>query len=143
MQDKVNKTLKPLGKIEGRATGESFAMNRLTFCSRSEVANWLVAEKVPSCGFFWDLFSVMVSMKPKKHSGKECLDKNYLARKTNSTTIENDLGASMTHVCPKVLYTKRGHGHLERLEAGFAACSSYAIWVTGTKCYKDQLTGIC
>jgi hypothetical protein len=142
LQGKVDKALKRLGEIEGRATGESFAMNGMTFCSRSEVADWLLAEKVPSCGFFWDLFSVMVSMKPKKHSGKERSDENYSARRTNSTTLENDLGASMTHVRPEVLYAKRGHGDLERLEAGFAACASYAIWVTGTECYKDQLTGM-
>jgi hypothetical protein len=48
----------------------------------------------------------------------------------------------MTNVRPEVLYAKKGHGDLERLEAGFAACASYAIWVTGTECYKDQLTGM-
>jgi hypothetical protein len=142
VEQKVDKALKRLGEIEGRATGESFTMNGQSFCSRSEVADWLLVNKVPSCGFFWDLFSVMVSMKPKKHSGKERSDEHYSARRTNSTTLENDLGASMTHVRPEVLYAKRGHGDLERLEAGFAACSSYAIWVTGTECYKDQLTGM-
>jgi hypothetical protein len=39
-----------------------------------------------------------------------------------------------------VLYAKKGYGDIERLETGFAACASYAIWVTGTECYKDQLT---
>jgi hypothetical protein len=140
LEAKVNRALKRLGEIEGRATGESFALHGLTFCSRSEVADWLESEKVPSCGFFWDLFSVMCSMKPKKHTGKERSDETYSAQRTNSTTLENDLGASMTHVRPEVLYSKRGHGELEKLESGFAACPSYAVWVTGTECYKDQLT---
>jgi hypothetical protein len=137
---KVDRALKRLGEIEGRATGESFNMNGFTFCSKSELADWLEKEKVPSVGYFWDLFSVMVTMKPKKLTGKDRSDENYSAKRTNSTTLENDLGASMTHVRPEVLYAKKGHGDLERLEVGFAACSSYAVWVTGTECYKDQLT---
>jgi hypothetical protein len=142
LQEKVNKALKRLGEIEGRATGESFSLHGLTFCSRSEVADWLEKHQVPSCGFFWDLFSVMVSMKPKRHTGKDRSDENYSAKRTNSTTLENDLGAAMTHMRPEALYAKRGHGDLERLEAGFAACTSYSVWITGTECYKDQLTGM-
>jgi len=107
LTSKVDKALKRLGEIEGRVTGESFSMSNQTFCSKSEVADWLLTEKVPSCGFFWDLFSVMVSMKPKKHSGKERSDESYSARRTNSTTLENDLGAAMTHVRPEVLYAKK------------------------------------
>jgi hypothetical protein len=137
---KVNKDLKRLGEIEGGVTGESFYMSNQTFCSKSKAADWLLLGKVPSCSFFWDLVSVMVSMKPKKCLGKERSDKRYSARRTNSTTLENDFGAAMTHVCPKVLYSKKGYRDIERLESGFAACESYAIWVMGTKCYKDQLT---
>jgi hypothetical protein len=82
----------------------------------------------------------MVSIKPKKFSGKEHLEESYSARHTNFTMLENDLGVAMTHVCPEVIYSKKGCGGTKRLEAGFAACSSYTIWVTGTECYKDQLT---
>jgi hypothetical protein len=46
----------------------------------------------------------------------------------------------MMHNHPEVLYAKKGYGNIERLETGFVACASYAIWVTGTECYKDQLT---
>jgi hypothetical protein len=81
----------------------------------------------------------MVSMKPKKHSSKERLNERYSAKGTNSTTFENDFRASMPHVRPEVLYAKGGQGDIARLEAGFAACSSYAIWVIGTECYKDQV----
>jgi hypothetical protein len=142
LQSSVDKALKRLGEIEGRATGESFQMHGITFCSRNEVADWLLIEKVPSCGCFWDFFSVMCSMKPKKHTGKERLDENYLARWTNTTNLENDLSTSMTHVRPELLYSKKGQGDNERLEAGFAACASYALCLTGSECYKDQLTGM-
>jgi hypothetical protein len=37
-------------------------------------------------------------MRPKKFNGKERSDENYSTQRTNSTTLENDLGASMTHV---------------------------------------------
>jgi hypothetical protein len=85
----------------------------------------------------------MVSMKPKRQNGKDRSDENYSAQRTNSTTLENDLGAAMmTHMRPEALYAKRGHKDLERLDVGFAACPSYAIWITGTECYKDQLTGM-
>jgi hypothetical protein len=66
-------------------------------------------------------------MKPKKHTGKECSDENYSARRTNSTNLENDLSASMTHVRPEVLYSKKGQEDNKRLEAAFAACASYAL----------------
>jgi hypothetical protein len=46
-------------------------MNGFTFCSKSELADWLEKEKVPSVGYFWDLFNVMVTMKPKKLTGKD------------------------------------------------------------------------
>ena len=55
LSTKVDKALKRLGEIEGRVTGESFSMSNQTFCSKNEVIEWLAAEKVPSCGFFWDL----------------------------------------------------------------------------------------
>jgi hypothetical protein len=48
----------------------------------------------------------------------------------------------MTHVRPEVLYAKKGKGDNERLEAGFAAYASHVLWVTGSECYKDQLTGM-
>jgi hypothetical protein len=79
-------------------------------------------------------------MKPKRFSEKERSDESYSARRTNSTTLENDLGGAMTHVRPEVLYAKKGYGDMKRLETGFAACGSYTTWVTGTECYKDQLT---
>jgi hypothetical protein len=64
---KINKALKRLGKIKERVTDKSFSMSNQTFCSKSEVVNWLLNEKVPSCSFFWCLLNVMVSMKPKHY----------------------------------------------------------------------------
>jgi hypothetical protein len=82
----------------------------------------------------------MVSMKAKKNSGKERSDKTSYTQCTNSTTLENDIGASMTHVRPEVLYGKSRQGNIARLQAGFAACWSYAICLIGTECNKGQLT---
>jgi hypothetical protein len=81
-----------------------------------------------------EIRSVMISMKPKIHSRKERSDKIYFAQPANSTTLKNDLGASTTHLRREVLYSKSGQGEIARLEAGFTACWSYAIWVTGTEC---------
>ena len=50
---KIDKALKRLGEIEGHVTGESFSMSNQTFCSKSEVADWLLEEKVPSCGWLF------------------------------------------------------------------------------------------
>jgi hypothetical protein len=82
---KVDKAIKRLGEIEGRVTGESYSNGGHVFCSTTEVADWLVVQQVPSGGVFWDLFSVLVSMKPKqqtrkKHNGRDLLvatDKLY------------------------------------------------------------------
>jgi hypothetical protein len=51
-------------------------------------------------------------------------------------------GKLMTHVRLEILYAEKGGGNLERLEASFTACASYAIWVTSMECYKHQLIGM-
>jgi hypothetical protein len=99
----------------------------------TKVADWLVAQQVPSGGVFWDLFSVLVSMKPKSRA-----DETYSLQCTNSTTLENDLLASMTHTRPEILFAKKEGSELGKLEDGFAACPSYQMWITGgrpTKVY--------
>lgn len=79
----------------------------------------------------------MISMKPKKDSDKEPSGETFSAQRTDATTLENNLGVSMTHIRPEVLYAKGGQGIIAWLEAGFAGCSSYAVWVTGTECYRE------
>jgi hypothetical protein len=62
---RIEKVLERLGELEGRVTGEAFSMGSYVFCSHTEVAEWIVSEKVPTAGVFWDLFSTLVCMKPK------------------------------------------------------------------------------
>jgi hypothetical protein len=42
----VDKTIQHLGEIKGRATGEWYSDGGFVFCSMTEVADWLVAQKV-------------------------------------------------------------------------------------------------
>jgi hypothetical protein len=142
LKDKVEKTIQRLGDIEGRVTGESYSEGGHVFSSMTEVADWLVAEQVPSGGVFWDLFSVLVCMKPKQQTGKGRADETYSSQRTNSTTMENDLLASMTHVRPELLFAKRGGSELGKLDDGFDACPSYQLWITGGEAYKTVLTDL-
>jgi hypothetical protein len=97
----------------------------------TEVADYLQGQKVPSGGVFWDLFSILVCMKPKQQTGKARADETYSSQRTNLTTLENDLLASMTHTRPEVLFAKQGGFELGKLEDGFPACLSYQMWITG------------
>jgi hypothetical protein len=139
---KVDKAIQRLGEIEGRVTGESYAEGCHVFSSMTEVGDWLVKEQVPSGGVFWDLFSVLVCMKPKQQTGKGRADETYSSQRTNSATMENDLLASMTHIRPELLFAKRGGSELGKLDDGFAACPSYQLWITGGEAYKTVLSDL-
>jgi hypothetical protein len=102
LEEKVDKTIQRLGEIKGRVTGESYLNGGFVFCSMTEVADWLEGQKVPSGGVFWDLFSVLVCVKPKQQTGKARANETYSSQQTNSTTLENDLLASMTYTRPEV-----------------------------------------
>jgi hypothetical protein len=65
-------------EIEDRGTDSGFELDDFTFGSKAELRKFLVDEKVASVGqFFWDLFSVMVVMEPKRMTGKEAADNRY------------------------------------------------------------------
>ena len=51
-------------------------------------------ESVPSMGIFWDAFSALVTMAPKRLTGKERANQQYSSDKINTTTAENELVAS-------------------------------------------------
>jgi hypothetical protein len=140
---KVDKSIQRLGEIEGSVTGESYSDGGfLMFWSMTEVTDWLLAQKVPSGGVFWDLFSVLVCMKPKQQTGKACVDETYSSHQTNSTALENDLVASMTHAQPEVLFAKKRGFELGKLEDGFSAYPSYQLWITGGEAYKTVITDL-
>jgi hypothetical protein len=129
-----------LGSLEARSSGEGFASGDHVFNSVTSVSEWLVAERVPNAGCFWDLFSVLACMSPKRQRGKEKADETYSAKRINSTQLDNDLLAAMTHERPDVLYAKRVGGELGALEDGFIGCPSYKDWITGTESYRAKLT---
>jgi hypothetical protein len=140
MEDNTEKVIKCLGEIEGWVTGESYSEGGFVFCLIAEVADWLVGEKVPSVGVFWDLFSVLVSMKPKQQTGKARANETYSSQRTNSATLENELLAPMTHTRPKLLFAKKGGSKLGKLDDRFAACPSYQLWIMGGEAYKTVLS---
>jgi hypothetical protein len=138
----IENILHRLGEIESRVSDESFQLNKCVFASEAEVRIWCKDQGVPSCGHFWDLFSVLVVMQPKNQTGKERADENYSSQRTSSTTFENNLGASMSHERPTSLYGKKdGTGDLALLEDGFGACLTYLKWTSGSESFKSRTTG--
>ena len=129
-----------LGDLEARTSGEGFSMGNFVFNSEAAVSDWLVAEKVPNAGCFWDLFSVLACISPKRQHGKGKADETYSAKRIQSTQLDNNLLAAMTHKRPDVLYAKRVGGDLGALEDDFVACPSYKAWITGTESYRSKLT---
>jgi hypothetical protein len=42
-------------------------------------------KKIPTSGVFWDLFSVLVTMRPKGLSGKERADEQYASERIQTS----------------------------------------------------------
>jgi hypothetical protein len=79
-------------------------------------------------------------MKPKNQSGRERADESYSASRTQSTTLENKLLASMSHLRPVLLFGKP-NGVLAPMEEGFGACGSHAEWLgSGLDSYSGFMT---
>jgi hypothetical protein len=114
-------------------------MDQFTFGSFAEFAQMVLDEKIPSSGMFWDLFSALVSMRPKGLSGKERADEQYSSERIKTTILENNLLASMSHARPACLYAKGGIGMLVGIEEGFGACESHAQWIAGVESMKKLL----
>jgi hypothetical protein len=136
-----------LKEMEGRVTDSSFRLNQYTFSTFYEVRTWCEDHTVATFGIFWDLFSVMVAMKPKYQTGKDMADEKFSSARIKSTPFENDLLASMSHPRPLALFGKK-NGELAPANEGFGACPTYDQWV-GSDCesYKGilctQITNFC
>jgi hypothetical protein len=63
--------------MESRVSKESIKVDGHVFSSLNDVKLWCVANEVVSCGMFWDLFSALVVMPPKEHTGKDKADETY------------------------------------------------------------------
>jgi hypothetical protein len=137
----IEQILARIDEMESRVSDESIEMDGHVFSSMNDVKLWCVANDVESCGMFWDLFSSLVVMAPKEQTGKDKADETYSSRRTETTTFENDLGASMSHLRPALLFGKKeGTGKLAELQEGFGACETYTRWVGGSEPYKSALT---
>ena len=100
---------------------------------------WLEKEKVDSLGIFWDLFSVLVAMAPKRLTVKERADQQFSSDRIHTTTAENDLAASMAYERPQTLYGDKS-GNLVSLEEGFGSCKTHDKWILGSQSFKTVTT---
>jgi hypothetical protein len=134
LQDQIDNLTLRVNKAEAHGADESFEMDQFAFRSFAEFAQMVLDEKVQSSGMFWDLFSSLVSMRPKGLSGKERADEQYSSERIKTTIFENNLLASMSHTRPACSYAKGGIGMLVDIEDDFGACESHAAqWIAGVE----------
>jgi hypothetical protein len=88
---RVDDLTKRVEKTEARGSGEVFEMDQFLFASYSDLAQMVFDKKAPTSGVFWDLFSVLVSMRPKGLSRKERADEQYSSKRIKTTMFENNL----------------------------------------------------
>jgi hypothetical protein len=55
--DKIEELADRLDKAEAQGSDESFDMEDFTFGSYGDFASFVLTQKLPSCGMFWDIFS--------------------------------------------------------------------------------------
>jgi hypothetical protein len=127
-------------RVEAGGSDEAFEQDEHAFPTFSDFSDMVLRDKIPSSGVYWDIFSVLVNMRPKGQSGKERADEQYSSERIKTTALENNLLTSMSHARPACLYVKGGVGHLVELEEGFWACSSYAQWISGVESVKKILS---
>jgi hypothetical protein len=151
MDSKLEELGDRLDKAEAKGTDESFSMEQFNFASYGDFVNFMLTNKIPSCGMFWDIFSTLVLMRPKGQSGKERADKQRLSERINTSMLENNLLAAMGRVRPGCLYASKGEsGMLVDSKKGFGAITSHEKWRAGvdsikralTKQLKDFMTGV-
>ena len=138
-RSEIDNLKRKMADLEG-SSGQMFVHKRRIFRTKHDVKHWVVAEQIGSAGMFWDLFSTLVCMKPKNQSGRERADESYSAVRTKSTTLENELLASMSHLRPALLFAK-SNGALAAMEDGFGACDSHAAWLgSGLDSYSSLMS---
>jgi hypothetical protein len=128
------------GEIDGVTLRMDSVGTRGTQCSsKAELRKFVIDEKVPLAGQCWDLFSSLVVMEPKELTGKEVADNRFVAEHVSTTTLKNDLAASMSHDQPGLLFGLPG-GLTAAANEGLAACPLYSKWIgKGCESYKLKL----
>ena len=136
--EKLNARVK---EIESRVSGESVSISNgeFIFTSEIEVGLWLENEGNSSMGIFWDIFSALVAMAPKRLSGKERADQQYSSGRINTTSAENELAASMAYERPQTLYGDK-NGNICSWEDGFGSCKTHDNWILGSQSFKTVTT---
>jgi hypothetical protein len=94
--------------MEGCGGEHGLMLDEHSFASFAELKDWVRDKAVPTCGVYWDLFSIMVTMGPEQLSGQALADKEYSSSRTKTTFFLNDLLAAMTHEKPSCLYGNGG-----------------------------------
>jgi hypothetical protein len=139
--DELDRLTERMDRADSRGPDESFEMEDFSYNSYIDFRKFLLLEKVPSCGMYWDLFSCLVSMKPKGLTGKQRADEQHSSERIKTSMFENNLLAAMGHARPSCLYgTKGGEGALVDSDKGFGACLSYDKWRAGVDSVKKVLT---
>lgn len=100
LDDVVVEFMDRLGGLKARMSGEGFASRDHVLNIKALVSDYLSAKKVPNAGCFWDLFSVLACMSPKRQQGKEKADETFSAKQINSSQLDNNLLVAMTHKRP-------------------------------------------
>jgi hypothetical protein len=136
---RVDDLIKRVESTEAQGSGEVFEMDQFLFASYSDLTQMVFDEKVPTSGVFWDLFSLLVSMRPKGLSGKERADEQYSSERIKTTMFKNNLLAAMSHSRPACIYAKGGFSALVGFEEGFGACVSHSQWISGIELVKKIL----
>jgi hypothetical protein len=57
--------------MEGQGGKQGYMLNKHCFLSLVELRDWVHGKETPSCGAYWDLFSIMVTMGPNQLMGKD------------------------------------------------------------------------
>jgi hypothetical protein len=141
VDEKITELENRMDKAEAQGSDDSFVMEDFNFASYGDFAQFMLTNKIPSCGMFWDIFSTLVSMRPKGQSGKERADEQHSSERINTSMLENNLLAAMGHARPSCLYaSKGGTGILVTSEKGFGACTTYDKWRSGAESVQKMLT---
>jgi hypothetical protein len=134
MQTQIDTLKMKLSDSESGTADGAVDLPNHNFATYRDLRYFVEEQSVPSIGAFWDIFSALVCMTPKGHSGLQRANEQYASDRTGTTIFENDLAAAMGHEKPKTLYGSA------TLKEGFGAIKSHAEWSDAADSVKDLLT---
>ena len=142
LQAQVDGLRDQIHEMQTRVEDESFVLDPFQFASLGDLKRWVKDNKVVSAGLYWDLFSCLIAMEPKRPTGSEYADDRHSSQRVGSTRLESDLSASMYYIKPRLLYCPSKTGDPVPREKGFGGIKSYGAWLgEGTESLKLKLGG--